>query len=77
MMDDDAYERLADALDKLPNGFPRTPSRSEILLLKRIFSSKEASLASQLRGDFETIDAIAKRLGLSVGDASGAHRYKS
>jgi len=69
-MGDDAYERLADALDKLPNGFPRTPSRSEIRLLRRIFSPEEASLACQLHGDFETIDAIAKRLGLSVGDAS-------
>jgi len=69
-VDDDAYERLADALDKLPNGFPRTPSRSEIRILRKISSPEEASIACQLSGDFEAIDVIAKRLGLSVGDAS-------
>ena len=35
---DESYERLADALDRLPNGFPRTPSHVEIRLLKKIFS---------------------------------------
>lgn len=70
MMDDDVYERLVDALDKLPNGFPRTQSRTEIRLLRRIFSLEEASLACQLRGDYETADEIAKRLGLSIRDVS-------
>lgn len=65
-MTDDVYEQLADALDKLPNGFPRTPSNVEILLLKKVFSPEEASLASQLRGDMEPIDVIAERVGLSA-----------
>jgi len=42
----DIYERLADALDRLPNGFPRTASNKEIRILKKIFSPEEASLAS-------------------------------
>lgn len=59
-----SYEQLADALDKLPNGFPRTSSNVEIHLLKKIFSPEEASLGSQLRGDMEPFDTIAKRAGL-------------
>ncbi|MFQ5818711.1 MAG: hypothetical protein ACE5I5_01850 [Candidatus Heimdallarchaeota archaeon] len=31
------YEQLADALDKLHNGFPRTASNVEITLLKKSF----------------------------------------
>ena len=53
-------EQLADALDRLPNGFPRTASNVEIAILKKIFSPEEALLASQLGGDMEPIDVIAK-----------------
>ena len=66
---DDVYERLADALDRLPNGFPRTASNVEIPLLKKIFSQQEASLASRLCGDMEPIEVIAERVGLSAEDA--------
>ncbi len=68
-MNDDVYERLAEALDKLPNGFPRTPSNVEIRILKKIFSPREASLASQLSGSMKSIDAIAKRIRLPVKEA--------
>jgi NAD-dependent dihydropyrimidine dehydrogenase PreA subunit len=60
------YERLAEALDKLPNGFPRTSSNVEIRVLKKIFSPEEASIASQLGGSLESCDVISKRLGLSA-----------
>jgi electron transport complex protein RnfB len=66
--DDSMYERLAHALDKLPNGFPRTPSNVEIALLKKLFSAEEAVLASQLTGDMETVDVIAKRIGSPAED---------
>ena len=65
-MSDHVYERLAQALDRLPNGFPRTPSNVEIQLLRKIFSSEEASLASQLGGSMESVDIITKRIGLST-----------
>ncbi len=65
-MTGDAYEQLADALDRLPNGFPRTESKLEIAILKRIFSLEDAALASQLSGHMEPLDAIATRVGLSV-----------
>lgn len=68
-MAEDIYEQLAKALDRLPNGFPRTPSNVEISLLKKIFSPEEASLASQLCGKMEPVDVIAKRVGLSDEEA--------
>ena len=69
-MKDEIYERLADALDRLPNGFPRTPSNIEIPLLKKIFSPEEAWLASQLTKDFESVESIADRTGLSLEEAT-------
>jgi len=63
-MDDHAYEELAEALDGLPNGFPRTTSRVEIAILKRIFSSREAFLAGWLSGKPEPADEIAERAAM-------------
>lgn len=64
MTDAQTYEQLADALDRLPNGFPRTPGRLEIQILKKIFAPEEASLAARLSGRMEPADEIARRLGL-------------
>lgn len=63
-MNDDLYVQLANALDKLPNGFPRTPAGTEIKLLKWIYSPAEASLAGLLTGEMEKIDVISNRAGL-------------
>ena len=68
-MSDLVYENLAEALDKLPNGFPRTPSRVEIRILKKIFSPEEASLASQMGRSKETAEVVALRTGLAPEDA--------
>jgi NAD-dependent dihydropyrimidine dehydrogenase PreA subunit len=65
-MSDHVFGQLAEALDRLPNGFPRTPSRVEIAILERIFSKEEASLAGRLSGEFEPADEIAERAGLPV-----------
>ena len=67
-MVDDPYEKLADALDKIPNGFPRTPSRVELRILKKIFSQKEASLAAHLTGTMESISKIANRTRIPIED---------
>ncbi len=61
--DEGVFERLAAALDGLPNGFPRTPSKVEILILKKIFSDEEAHLASGLTALYEPIAEIAGRFG--------------
>jgi ferredoxin len=66
-MSDLVFEQLADALNGLPNGFPRTPAKTEIRILKKIFSPEEAALACRLTGSFEPISGIAKRIGLPAG----------
>jgi electron transport complex protein RnfB len=64
----DVFENLADSLDRLPNGFPRTSSNVEILILKKIFSPKEAELASELTGTFESLGKIAARVRIAEAD---------
>jgi len=60
-MSDEIYSRLANALDRLPNGFPRTESNVELRILRIIYSPEEAELASQLTGTYESIDQISAR----------------
>jgi electron transport complex protein RnfB len=60
----DIYERLADALDALPAGFTRTPSRLEIKLIKLVFTPEEALVASTLSRKLETAAEIAERVGI-------------
>ena len=69
-MSDEAYEKLADALGRLPNGFPRTPSGVEIPLLRKMYRPDEARLASQLRREPEAPDVIAKRMEVALDEAA-------
>lgn len=68
---DDVYKNLAEALDRLPNGFPPTPSNAEIPFLKKIFSPEEASIASQLGKELESLDVITEKIGIPVEEARG------
>lgn len=65
-MDESVYESLAQALDALPNGFPRTPSNVEIRILRKIFSPEEASLACRLGRAWEPPEVICERITLPV-----------
>ena len=38
----DVYEKLAQHLDNLPPGYPRTESGVEMRILRRLFTPKEA-----------------------------------
>ena len=67
-MTNDVFELLAEALNRLPNGFPRTESGVEIRILKKIFPPEQAALACQLTGKFEPVDAIARRAGQPAGE---------
>ncbi len=66
----DIYERLADALDALPAGFTRTPSKLEIKLIKLVFTPEEASLSGQLTRNVETAAEIANRVGLPEAEVT-------
>ena len=57
------YAELADALNALPNGFPRTETGSDLRLLEFMYTEKEAELASRLTRQWETASEIAERLG--------------
>jgi len=59
-----AYEKLADALNALPNAFPRTETGSDIRLLEYMYTEKEAELASNLTKEYESPKEIAERLNL-------------
>lgn len=60
----EACDRLIDALDALPEGFPRTPSGSEYRMIEKVFTPNEIELAGHLSRTFETVDEIAPRVGL-------------
>jgi electron transport complex protein RnfB len=62
-MSDEVYARLADVLNTLPNGFPRTEQGLEIKLLKKIFAPDEADLFCDLRLTWETAEQISQRAG--------------
>jgi Na+-translocating ferredoxin:NAD+ oxidoreductase subunit B len=67
-MTDPIYVQLARALDRLPNGYPRTESGVELRILEKIFSIPEAALACKLSGDFEPLDVIAGRAGVPTSE---------
>jgi NAD-dependent dihydropyrimidine dehydrogenase PreA subunit len=60
------YKQLADFLDTMPNGYPRSESGVEIEILKRIFTEEEASVFMKLKLVFETPVQIAERTGLET-----------
>jgi len=76
-MDDTLYERLAEALDHLPNGFPRTSSGIEIEILRIVFLPDEAEIACALSDDWESADQIAVRLGADAQETEDRLRLMS
>jgi hypothetical protein len=67
-MSSDVYERLAQRLDELPNGYPRTKSGIELKVLKKIFTEDEAEIACNLKLLPETVSARAHRQGTRRAD---------
>jgi ferredoxin len=57
----DVYERLADYLDTLPAGFPRTEGGAEMRILRRLFTPEEAELALHLTLLNEEPRVVARR----------------
>lgn len=58
------YEKLADALNALPNGFPRTETGSDLKLLRFMYTPDEAQLACHLSSKREDAKDIAQRLNM-------------
>jgi Na+-translocating ferredoxin:NAD+ oxidoreductase subunit B len=72
-----AYERLASALDALPNRFPPADDESHLRLLAKIFTPQEAELASCLLPDLESPGEIASRLGRDIREVTGLLKQMS
>ncbi len=64
------YERLAEHLDNLPGGFPRTESGVEMRILRRLFTPENAKLAVRLTLIPEEPRVIARRAKIPVEEAS-------
>ncbi len=60
-MSQEAYHKLAQKLDSLPNRFPATESGVEIRLLERIFTPHEAILAAEMGLKKEPAGVIAEK----------------
>ena len=68
-MSKNVYERLTQHLDKLPGGFPPSPSSVELRRFKRLFTPKEAKLAVHLTLNREEARIIAHRAKLVLDEA--------
>jgi Na+-translocating ferredoxin:NAD+ oxidoreductase subunit B len=67
-MSQDVYVRLREFLDKLPAGFPETPTGVEIRILKKMFTPEQAELTLKLTGEPETPGQIAGRTGMNEAE---------
>ncbi len=66
----EVYEKLADHLDRLPEGYPRTPSGVELRILRRLFTPEQAALAQLVTLMPEPPGAIASRGGLDPAETA-------
>jgi len=68
-MGQEAYRKLAQKLDDLPNRYPPTESGVEIRLLERIFTPQEAVLAAEMTFKKEPASVIAARANVNEKEA--------
>jgi NAD-dependent dihydropyrimidine dehydrogenase PreA subunit len=66
----DIYEKLQKQLDNMATGFPATENKTEIKLLKRMFSEAEAELFLQLAPVLQAPADVAKQLKRDPGQIS-------
>ena len=68
IMEEAIYKKLAEYLDRLPNGFSSSDPSADLRLLQRLFSSEEADLAVHLTLDREVAQVIAERAKLPLDE---------
>jgi ferredoxin len=69
-MNEQLYRKLADHLDRLPDGFAPSSTGADLRLLELLFTPQEAELAVHLTLDREPAEIIAARAGLATQDAA-------
>lgn len=62
------YKKLAEHLDQLPGGFSSSDTATDLRLLQRLFSTKEAELAVYLTLDREKAQVISERAKLPLNE---------
>jgi hypothetical protein len=67
-MSEDVYTRLREFMDKLPGGYPETPTGVEIKILKKLWMPDEAELTMKLKNEPEEVSVIAKRVGMDEAE---------
>ena len=68
MAGDDIYIQLRDFLDKMPAGFPTTPTGVELKILKKLFTPEQADLTMKLKNEPEEVPVIAERVGMDASE---------
>ncbi|MGV8074806.1 MAG: DUF362 domain-containing protein [Syntrophobacteraceae bacterium] len=59
--DDQVYAALAEHLDRLPMGFPKTPTGVELRILKKLFTPEDAAMTMLLSFKPESPHEVAER----------------
>jgi len=67
---DSPYRQLAHKLDSLPNRFPPADDESDLQLLAKLFTPREADLTANLSEDYETLQQISQRLDWNIGEVN-------
>ncbi|MFX0183732.1 MAG: 4Fe-4S binding protein [Candidatus Hodarchaeota archaeon] len=62
----DPYERLAETLNKIPNGFTKTEDGTHLKVLQWIYTPDEADIASKMKLKAETVEEFSLRLNLPI-----------
>lgn len=65
-MNENSYQKLAEHLDQLPEGFAPSETGADLRLLQRLFTPEQAELATHLTLERESAAVIADRAGLSI-----------
>lgn len=68
--DDSVYDKLAQALDDLPGGFPLSKNGAELRILRKLYTPEEAEIARHLTLLAEEPRIIARRAGIPVAEAA-------
>jgi Fe-S-cluster-containing hydrogenase component 2 len=67
-MKSECYERLAAALDRLPNRFPRTANGVELDIVRALYSEDEACVGAAMTEAGQTFRQIAGAAGMPASD---------
>ena len=70
-MNETAYEKLREQLDKYSTGYPKTESGVETKILKKLFSEEEAGLFPHLGLRHEPAESVAQRINHPLEEIEG------